>query len=67
MVFLARELGGAQIVGSRLARPTVCNDVERNSKIDKPRTMAARTLRAESHAYAVNERKLYEHRYCEVV
>jgi hypothetical protein len=31
MVFLARELGGAQIVGSRLAGPTVCNDVERYS------------------------------------
>jgi hypothetical protein len=30
-------------------------------------TMAARALRARSHAYAVSERKLYEHGYCEVV
>ena len=29
--------------------------------------MGARTSRARSHAYAVSERKLYEHGYCEVV
>ena len=29
MVFLVRELGGAQIVGGGLAGPAVCNDVKR--------------------------------------